>query len=325
MATIGRTLGCLGAQTAAQRIEVLVVTPSASEIDRDALGAARFAALRTIEVGPITKRGHAAAAGIHEATAPVVCLLEDHSYPEPEWAAALLKAHAQPWAGVGPCVENANAGTAISRVTFWFSFPGMSGPQEAGPRTLIPWHNTAYKRDILVGYGARLGELLQWEGNLQADLLARGHQLYLEPAARTHHLQGTAFRAALGIHFQCGRILGGLRAETARWPWWRRAAYAAAMPLFPLVKFRQTAPEIRHMGVTTPDIVAAGPALVTMLTAMAVGEAFGYLTGVGDATDRLQDYDLHRTAHLSRRERRAGAAMAQTTDAMAARRRSLPG
>jgi hypothetical protein len=318
MATIGRTLGCLRAQTAADRIEVLIVTPSAGEIDRDALGAGRFAALRAVEVGPITRRGHAAAAGIREATAPVVALLEDHSYPEPGWAAALLAAHTQPWAGVGPSVENANPGTAISRVTFWFSFAAMSGPQEAGTRTLLPWHNTAYKREILTGYGERLGPLLAWEGDLQDDLLARGHQLYLAPAARTHHLQGSAFTAALGIHFQCGRILGGQHAEKERLPWWRRAAYAAAMPVLPLVHIRRAAPELHRMGVTTRDMVADGPTLLTMLAAMAIGEAVGYLSGVGDATDRLQRYDLYRAAHLSRRERRVAAAMAQTTEPTAA-------
>lgn len=308
MATLGRTFGCLGAQTVHAQIEALVVAPSASAIDPAALGADHFASLRVVEVGPISKRGDAAAAGVRAASAPVVALLEDHSYPEPRWAEALLAAHAGPWAGVGPAVENANAGAPLSRVNFWLTYAAMSGPQEAGPRTLLPWHNTAYKRDVLAGYGDRLGRLLEWEANLQADLLANGHGLYLEPAARTHHANVSSLRSTLGLQFQRGRIFGGQRAAHEGWPRWRRAAYAVAMPLFPAMQLRHIAADLRRSGVTTRDLVALAPGLGAALAAMAAGEATGYLAGVADATDRLESYELHRAAHLSRRERRASAA-----------------
>lgn len=315
MATIERTLGCLGAQTAASRLEVLLVAPSAREIDREALGAGRFAALRTMEVGPITKRGDAAAAGVLAATAPVVALLEDHSYPEPTWAAALLTAHAEPWAGVGPVVENANPRTAMSRVTFWLTYAALSGPHDAGTRTVLPWHNTAYKRHLVAGYGDGLGALLQWEGNLQADLVARGHELYLEPAARTHHANVSSFTSALGLHFQRGRILAAQHAARETWPNWRRRLYAAAMPLFPLMQLRRIAPELRRLGFSTPRSAATStPALASALMAMAAGEAVGYLTGAGDATDRLEDYELNRQSHLSRRELRAAATRTRITN-----------
>ncbi|HWF54281.1 MAG TPA: hypothetical protein VG223_06640 [Solirubrobacteraceae bacterium] len=305
MATIGQTLGCLRAQTAAQRTEVLIVAPTDGEIDPGALGAERFAALRTVAVGPISRRGDAAAAGIGAASAPVVALLEDHSYPEPGWAAALISAHDGPWAGVGPRVENANPGTAVSRVTFWLTYASMTGPQSAGVRTLLPWHNSAYKRELLAGYGERLGPLLEWEGNLQADLIARGLQLYMEPAARTHHVQVSAPRAALAQHFQRGRILGGQRAAAERWPWWHRAAYAAAMPLLPAMALRYIAADLRRAGVTARGLAADGLALAVSLTALALGEAVGTLTGPGDAIDRLEDYELNRYTHLSgRREHR---------------------
>ena len=306
MASIGRTMAALRAQTIAQRLEVLLVAPTASEINSDLLGAASFAALRTVGVGPIVKRGEAAAAGILAASCTVVALIEDHSFPEPEWAAALLAAHAGPWIGVGPAVENANPGTVVSRVVFWLSYIALSGPQAAGPREGLAWHNSSYKRDALAAYGDRLGTLLEWEANLQADLRSHGFELYFEPAARTHHVNVSSIASALALHFTRGRIFGGMRAEQERWPAWRRGVYAIAAPLFPIMQLRVIAPELRRTGVKVRAIVSHAPALAALLGAMAAGEAAGYLGGVGDATDRLDTYELEREIHLHRRDRTIG-------------------
>ena len=40
------------------------------------------------------------------------------------------------------------------------------------------------------------------------------------------------------------------------------------------------------------------------LGVLAAAEAWGLLSGEGDAISRMEDYELHRTRHLSRRERR---------------------
>jgi hypothetical protein len=309
MASIGRTMAALRAQTIAERIELLLVTPTASEIDRERLGAASFSSLQTVEVGPILKRGEAAAAGVRAASCPLVTLVEDHAFPEPGWAAAMLDAHAGPWVAVGPAVENANPDSAVSRVVFWLSYIALSGPQAAGPRKVLAWHNSSYKRDVLEAYGDRLGELLEWEGNLQADLRSRGYELYLEPAARTHHVNVSRGASALPLHFTRGRIFGGTRAEREHWPSWRRGLYVIAVPLFPIMQWRGVAPELRRAGVPLRDVVMHAPLLVALLTAMAAGEAVGYLAGVGDAVERLETYELERDAHLRRRERRAGDAL----------------
>jgi hypothetical protein len=41
------------------------------------------------------------------------------------------------------------------------------------------------------------------------------------------------------------------------------------------------------------------------LAVLAAAEAWGLLTGEGNAVRHMEDYELHRTRHLSRRERRA--------------------
>ena len=48
--------------------------------------------------------------------------------------------------------------------------------------------------------------------------------------------------------------------------------------------------------------------VVATLGVLAVGEAWGLLAGEGDAVARMEDYELHRARHLTRRDREASLA-----------------
>ena len=309
-AGIARTMRHLSAQTARRRMEVLIVAESSAGFDLTALGGGEFAACRIVEMGPITERGAAAAIGMRAATSPVVGLIEDHSFPAPEWAEALLRAHAGSWTGVGPAVDNANPESAASWVNFILAYAGFAPPVEAGERDLLPWHNSAYKREALAPFGDRLGALLEWEGALQSELRARGHTLYLEPAARTAHANVSRMWSTVGLNVQRGRALGALRAERERWPAWRRALQAAAFPLFPVLQLRHLLPLMRRLSVPSSLRPRVYLGLGLTLGVLAVSEAWGLLAGVGDAIWRMEDYELHRGRHLSARERHASAAPA---------------
>jgi hypothetical protein len=304
-AGIARTMRHLRAQTARARMEVLIVAESSAGFDLGALGAAAFGACRIVEVGPITERGAAAARGMLAATSPIVGLIEDHSYPEPGWADALIRAHAGAWTGVGPAVGNANPDSAASWVNYVLGYGGFAPPVEAGVRDLLPWHNSAYKRDALTPFGDRLGPLLEWEGALQADLRARGHALYLEPAAVTHHDNVSNAWSTVTLNLQRGRILGAQRAERECWPTWRRVLQAAAFPLFPFLQMRHVLPSLRRLPVPAPLRLRVHLGLAVTLVVLAASEAWGLLAGEGDAVARIEDYELHRGRHLSRRERQA--------------------
>jgi hypothetical protein len=312
-AGIARTMQHLRAQTARRRMEVLIVAESARDFDLATLGAGDFAGCRIVEVGPITERGAAAAAGMLASSSPVVGLIEDHSFPAPEWADALLRAHAGAWTAVGPSVDNANPESAGSWVNYILSYGGFAPPLEAGEREILPWHNSAYKRDAIVPFGDRLGPLLEWEGALQAELRAQGHTLYLEPAARTAHSNVSRMWSTVGLNVQRGRALGAQRAERERWPTWRRVVQAAAFPLFPLLQLRHVLASMRRMTIPPSLRPRVYLGLFTTLGVLAAAEAWGLLAGVGDAIARMEDYELHRARHLTPSERRALAAPAATS------------
>ena len=302
--SIARTVWHMRQQTVRNTIEFIVVVAHKDDLREMNIGQSEFFAVNVLAVGPISERGDAAARGIMAATSPIVALIEDHSFPETEWADAFIRAHAGPWAGVGPRVENANPATGRSCVNFLLSYVSFSGPQSAGPRALIPWHNSAYKRECLAPFQDRLGHLLTWEGDLQDELLAAGHTLYFEPLARTHHANVSRLGSTFRQNFHRGRVMGAIRAQRDRWPRWRKLAYAAAFPLYPLAQLRYLLPVIRQQRYTVAMRVRVVSLLGPVLWAAAVGESFGVLTGAGNAFLALDGFDLHRLSHVTQAERR---------------------
>lgn len=132
----------LNLQTGKARIEVILVSPLPQEsIEVSALTG--FLRVRCIRVAPNTTCAQAKAVGFQQAAAPIVAFTEDHSYPNPEWADALISAHEKAWAAVGPAVGNANpriisagpifsfytaAGLTPTRLGWWMTCPGRGAP-----------------------------------------------------------------------------------------------------------------------------------------------------------------------------------------------------
>jgi Glycosyl transferase family 2 len=186
--TIRTTMKHLRAQTVRDRLEIVIVAPSVDALHLDHTELQEFLQFRVVEVGEVRSIAEGNAAGVRHASAPVVALAEDHSYPDPDWAAALIGAHRNAWAAVGPAVRNANP----KSVTSWADFLSAYGPWSelatAGEIEHLPGHNSSYKRAILLDYGPKLEAMLGAESVLHWDLRARGYRLYLEPKAKIAHL-----------------------------------------------------------------------------------------------------------------------------------------
>ena len=106
--TIRPLVRALRAQTARDSLELVIVAPSAAAIRGGIADLRDFRSWRIVELGILRTVAQAKAAGIRCATAPVVVLTEDHCFPDPHWAQALIDAHRGDWAAVGPAMENAN-------------------------------------------------------------------------------------------------------------------------------------------------------------------------------------------------------------------------
>jgi hypothetical protein len=254
-------------------------------------------------MGTVASVAEGNAVGVRRATAPVVAFVEDHSYPEPGWAAALIEAHRQPWAVVGPVIVNANPGTAISWADYLLGYGSWLDPTPAGKVDHLPGHNSAYKRAILLQFGPTLALMLQAESVLHRELRARGHQLYLEPAARTLHVNISRLASWLPMCFCSGRAFAAERARTGRWGLLRRLLYTGAAPLIPLVRLRRILRDFSRSSQPWTLLPRVLPPLALGLLASAWGEAEGYARGPGDASQRLADYEFHRRRHVGPHDR----------------------
>ena len=223
--TIRRTVQHLCAQTIAPRIELLLCVPSAAGFDLDRAAVAPLHGTRILEVGEVTKTGPARARAARQAAAPVVVYAEDHCFPDPGWAEALVSAHHGPHAAVGPAFRNANPATAVSWADFMLGYGRWMAPGRAGVVPLLPGHNSSYKCHVLQGYGNELDDLMEAETVLFWDLRRRGHTLYFEPAATTAHMNFEKLGAWLSLTWHLGRVFAANRAR--EWTWLRRLALAA--------------------------------------------------------------------------------------------------
>jgi hypothetical protein len=296
----------LRAQTAAERLELVLVTPSEAELGADANAADGLAAVRTIETGePLDYIFEARAVGVRASSAALVAFAETHCFPDPGWAEALIEAHRGPWAAVGPAFGNANPGM-VSWAGLALEYGPWLAPVGGGVVDDLPGHNSSYKRETLLGYGDELGPMLEAEYVLHHDLRARGHRLLLEPAARTWHLNVSQPMMSLVQRFRSGRAFGGARARG--WSGARRLAYAVAGPLIPAVRAPRVWRDLRRVGGTRLALRAL-PFLIPALIADSAGQIVAYATGGGaEAQRRMLSMDLRRDAYITSRDTRALAA-----------------
>jgi len=304
--TIRKTIRHLRTQTVKDRLEIVIVTPAATQLELDDSELKDFLQVRVVEVGSLQSLSWARAAGVRQASAPVVGFVESHSYPAPGWAQALVEAHRQPWAAVGPAVNNANPGSPISWASFLLDYGRWFAPTAAAVIDDLPGHNSSYKRQVLVDYGAELEAMLEAESILHWDMQVKGYRLYLEPQAQIVHLNISRPSSWVPERYYAGRRFAAARAH--RWSPLRRLLYAGGSPLIPLVRLPRILRDIRRSPRQRDLLPRVLPALIFSLVVSAVGEMVGYVFRSGDAMEKLSKLELNKIPHLAKRDRQAEAA-----------------
>jgi hypothetical protein len=296
-ATIRKTIRHLRAQKACGSLEILIVAPSIAGLGLDASEMRGFLRHKVIEIGPVISTARARARGVLEASAPVVAFAEDHAYPAPGWAESLIERHREEWAAVGPVMSNANPLSLTSWANLLIEYAPWLEPTRGGEREHLPGHNGTYKRELLLKYGERLEAMLDAESVLHWDLRASGHKLYLEAKARTFHQNFTAKTPSLMLRFNGGRLFASARAR--HWPGWRRALFALASPLIPIVRCARITRELFRPGRPTHLLPRVFPALFVGLVFDGAGEMAGYIFGPGDAMAILSGMEFHRERFMA--------------------------
>jgi hypothetical protein len=295
--TIRKVVRNLSAQTAHDRLELVVVTPSAFELEETA-----FASVRVVEsASEAIDVARLRADGVRAASAPAVLLAETHSFPAPDSLERLIEAHRGPWVAVGQAICNGNPQTMRSWTNLFLDYGPWTDPRPGGVVRELPTHNSSFKRAELLACGEKLPELLRYSEGINAALRSRGGRLYLEPRARTFHVNVSRPTSWLVERTAAGRAYAAARA--ADWPAWRRAGYALGSPLIPLVRGRRVLRDIRRTGRSAELLPRILPALAVGLALSALGELACYLLGPGRAPRLIGEMELRRMLHVRPAER----------------------
>jgi len=294
--TIGKTLRHLRTQSVRDQIEIVIVTPLASALGLADGAVEGFHSLSIVEVDSLACLPRARAQGVRAATAPVVLFGETHAYPHPRCAEALVEAHEGPWAVVGPAIYNANPGTLLSWSNIFMDYGPWVQYAHRGIMEDVPGHNGAYKRSVLLEYGCQLEDMMESDTVLNADLRSKGYKLYLEPAARTFHLNISQPGAWISERFNAGRTFAAVRA--VQWRWQKRILYILGAPLIPLIRLARLLQCVRRSGRAPELLPQLVPVLIAGLVLSALGELFGYAFGAGSAPGRVYEFELHRARYV---------------------------
>jgi hypothetical protein len=295
------TVAHLRTQTVASSIELIIVAPSAERATPPADEVQGLHSVRVLETGDMHATGPARAQAIRAASASVVAFAEDHCFPRPDWAEALIAAHRGPHAAVGPAVYNANPETVTSWADLYLGYGRWLGPGRRREVELLPGHNSSYKRDVLVDYGGELDHLMEAETVLLWDLRRKGHTLLFEPAARVEHTNFSSFGVFIDVQWHLGRVFAATRAT--HWSLMRRLAYALAAPGIPFIRLSHIVHAAASNGSSRRRLAATLPVIGAALLVDFAAQATGALFGAGRSVAILSAYEFHRV-DVNRTKRR---------------------
>ena len=240
------TLGHLSRQTIADQLEVVLVAPDLERLDLGAVNLQAFHSHQVVTLGRQFTLGEGYVAAARQATAPLVVMCEDHSWPAPDWAEHLVAAHAMPYAAVGPVMMSANPESKVGWADLFVCFGPFVYPTPSGVLPSLAGHNTCYKRKILLNLDGDLVSQFEPEVLLHATMAAAGYQLFLAGDARTAHVNFSSVRAMTIKQILAGRRYAHHRSRS--WPRRRRLLYFAGSPLLPIIGLRRTWAQVRKPG-----------------------------------------------------------------------------
>lgn len=302
-ATIEATVHHLRRQSIAHRLELVVVAGTPDALPVDTRPFEGFWGRQVVAVGRVASVGTANAAGVRAARGAVVTLAEDHCFPEPEWAEALLDRHARgDVAVVGPVFRNANPKTLVSWCDFVIGYGRWMNSATTGEQPFLPGHNSSYRKSVLLDLDARLEELLGAETVLHYELRRRGHRLVVEPRARTAHANFARLGSWMRVQYHAGRVFAAERAR--HWSRAKRLFYAAASPLIPCVRFARALGHIRRSTCPRPSALRLSPLLAVGLVVDGVGQLLGYVGGAGQSLGQLSRLEFRRIDHVPEHDRK---------------------
>jgi hypothetical protein len=287
-----RVLDALDAQTRADALEVVVIDLAAE--GAPPLRRPGRVPMAYIPLPPTTAWGAARAVAVRRAQAELLAFVEDHCYPHPGWAEALLEAHRGPWAAVGYAFTNPNPDRYLARAAMFADYGIWAHPARTGPARLLPYNNVSYRRAALLALGDRLEQLLGSDFHVHRELSRRGLPMYVEGRALAAHENFTRLGSLLRANHHYARLLAADRVRNGRWGGPRRFAWGVGtLVVAPLISLGRRLGSLPGRRAVWGEAAAALPVLVVAAAWTGVGESLGYLLGPGTSGEEMRRWEVH--------------------------------
>jgi hypothetical protein len=283
------------AQRTAEPMEVVVVDLAP---EHPSPPWAKDGRVRLIERRDSPTYAEARAAATLASRGELIAFLEDHSYPEPGWAQAIVDAFADPRiAIVNYAFTLANEPTYIARAMLVAEYGRWMAPARPGAVRIPACNNIAYRRAALEPYRVELAEWLEAEFLLHRRIRDAGGQVWLAPGARLAHECWTDLISGCRANGAMKRLLAASRIRTERWSAPKRLLYAAAMAAAPAQALWRLARSVPGRPGMWSELARGLPVCIAIYSWSAAAEAAGYLFGPGSARDDFRDVELAMTRH----------------------------
>lgn len=294
-----KTVRHLAAQDMADRIQLILVCTDESSFEVIPGDVERFGELTIVEVGPMHSTGEPRAQAALRAKGPITVFAEDHCFPQPGWASAIVKAHAAGHTAVGPSMNNANPGTSLSWADISLNFGPSVNRKDSVASSMLCWHNTSYSTELLQQQ-QDLGTLLEAEGVLFRRIEGLGLSLFRATDARVVHVNISSLRGFLQGQFWGTRLFWATLVNVENWPWARRLFYAAASPALTLRRILRGLQDLRR--ISSGRTLTAMPYLVLGSVTLTAGAVAGLLLGQGNCMKYRLSLEFEREVHLAKGE-----------------------
>lgn len=232
--------------------------------------------------------------GVELTSGEIVALLEDTSLPASSWYEAVANAFAEPniVAIGGPVALSSKLGGSYLALgcgeygrfhpdRFYLMAEGKVMDNSLLPVSRLPGNNLAYRREALIKV-LRDKEHGLIEAEINEQLKVNGEKLYMLPAMLVTYSMMDVHGARLKTRFNHGRLFAGNRVAGLGWK--TRVSWFMKSLLLPAVLSLRGWSSMTH-AVDRPAWPKVMLWIFLMETAWAMGEAVGYLRGVGSSLE----------------------------------------
>jgi glycosyltransferase involved in cell wall biosynthesis len=224
------------------------------------------------------------AEGIARSHGEVIALTDSSCVVSNYWASSILSAHNGKWPVIGGAVDIAGNKKLVSWAAYFCDYGQFMSSVHAGVVSAVPGNNISIKRAALK-IGSEFVENEFWKTHWCRSLQANGIELFLDPSIVVRCDKKYEPAAFLIRRFHQGRCFAAIR--SMQMSALKRLMFAAGTAVLPLLLMLRIATPVMREKRFWGKFLLSLPVIFAASVIWSAGEGFGYLTGRGTSSDRI--------------------------------------